>query len=133
MAGPHEVHTDGNAVPSVDDSELGIVLDDLAGIHRGIDLIRDGIRLLAHDRLTTEQTQLLAVTLAGGSDGSDVLTAIGHLTARLLNADTNPALRTLPLDAQKNTQRHGELLVHHLGDPDLHQHASNASGSIHTD
>jgi hypothetical protein len=128
-----DVHTDANAVPPLDDTELGIVLDDLAGIHAGIDLIRDGLRLLAHDRLTVEQTQLLAVTLAGGTDGTDVLTAIGHLTARLLNADTNPALRTLPLDVQKDTQRHGELLVHHLADPDLHQHASNASGAIHTD
>jgi len=127
------VHTAANAVPPVDDTELGIVLDDLAGIHPGIDLIRDGLRLLAHDRLTVEQTQLLAVTLAGGTDGTDVLTAIGHLTARLLNADSNPALRTLPLDVQKDTQRHGELLVHHLTDPDLHQHASNASGAIHTD
>jgi hypothetical protein len=128
-----DLHTPANAVPSVDDSELGIVLDDLAHIHAGIDLIRDGLRLLAHDRLTLDQTQLLAVTLAGGTDGSDVLTAIGHLTARLLHSDTNPALRRLPLDAQKDVQRHGELLVHHLGDPDLHQHASNASGAIHTD
>jgi hypothetical protein len=128
-----DLHTPANAVPFVDDTELGIVLDDLAGIHPGIDLIRDGLRLIALDRLTVEQTQLLAVTLAGGTDGTDVLTAIGHLTARLLNADSNPALRTLPLDRQKNVQRHGELLVHHLGDPDLHQHASNASGAIHTD
>ncbi len=128
-----DLHTDRNAIPSVDDSELGIVLDDLAGIHAGIDLIRDGLRLLAHDRLTLDQTQLLAVTLAGGTDGSDVLTAIGHLTARLLHPDTNPALRHLPLDTQKDVQRHGELLTHHLADHDLHQHASNASGAIHTD
>lgn len=127
------LHTAANAVPPIDNTELGGLLDDLAHIHPGIDLIRDGIRLLALDRLTVEQTQLLAVTLAGGTDGTDLLTAIGHLTARILNPDSNPALRTLPLDAQKDTQRHGELLVHHLTDPDLHQHASNASGAIHTD
>jgi len=127
------VHTEANAVPPVDDTELGLVLDDLAGIHPGIDLIRDGIRLLATDRLTVALTQLLAVTLAGSPDGSDVLTAIGHLTARLTNADTNPALRTVSLTAQKNAQLAGENLLRHIQDPDLHQHASNASGSIHTD
>jgi hypothetical protein len=128
-----DMHTAANAVPPLDGTELGGLLDDLAGIHPGIDLIRDGIRLLALDRHTTDRTQLLAVTVAGGTDGTDVLTAIGLLVARLTNPDTNPALRSLPLDAQKHTQRHGELLIHHLGDPDLHQHASNASGAIHTD
>lgn len=127
------VHTAANAVPPLDGTELGDLLDDLEGVHAGIDLIRDGLRLLATDRLTIEQTQLLAVTLAGGTDGTDVLTGIGHLVARLTNPDSNPALRALPLDRQKATQLHGELLVHHLGDPDLHQHASNASGAIHTD
>jgi hypothetical protein len=125
--------TAANAVPAIDGTELGDVLDDLDGIHAGIDLIRDGIRHLAHDRLTTEQTQLLIVTLAGSTDGTDVLTAIGHLVARLTNPDTNPALRSLDHDAQKDTQRAGENLLHHLSDPDLHQHAATASGAIHTD
>lgn len=128
-----DLHTEGNAVPSVDDTELGYLLDDLDGIHPGIDLIRDGIRHLAHSRLTVDQTQTLAVTLAGSPDGTDLLTAIGLLTARLLNADQNPALRTLDLTAQKDTRLHGERLTFDLADPDLHQHASNASGSIHTD
>ena len=44
-----------------------------------------------------------------------------------------PALRTLDLNAQKDCQLHGEPLVHDLGDDDLHQHASDASGAIHTD
>jgi hypothetical protein len=127
------IHTAANAVPPVDGTELGDVLDDLEQVHAGIDLIRDGIRLLALERLTTEQTQLLAVTLAGSPDGTDVLTAIGHLVARLTNPDTNPALRSLPLDRQKNTQLHGELLAFDLADDRLHQHASNASGAIHTD
>ena len=128
-----DLHTEGNAVPALDGTELGDLLDDLYGIDEGIDLMLDGARHIALKRLTTDKTQTLAVTLAGSPDGTDVLTAIGLLTARILNADTNPALRTLPLDRQKATQLHGELLVHHLGDPDLHQHASNASGSIHTD
>jgi hypothetical protein len=122
-----------HAAPNVDETELGDLLADLDGIHAGIDLISDGFRLIAHDRLTTEQTQLLAVALAGSPDGTDVVTAVGLLVARLTNPDTNPALRGLDHDRQKTTQRHGELLVHHLADPDLHQHASNASGAIHTD
>lgn len=128
-----DVHTAVNAVPPVDGTELGWVLEDLGHVHAGIDLIRDGLRLLALERLTAEQTQTIAVTLAGSPDGTDVLTAVGHLVARLTNSDSNPALRSLGFDAQKATQRHGEHLVRHLADPDLHQHASNASGAIHTD
>jgi len=128
-----DLHTDGNAVPPLD-SELAGLLDDLADVQdEGIDLLVAGIRHIALKRLTVDKTQTLAVTLAGSPDGTDVLTAIGLLAARILNADSNPALRTLPLDRQKKTQLHGELLVHHLGEPDLHQHASNASGAIHTD
>lgn len=126
------VHTAANAVPPLD-SELAGVLDDLAGIHPGIDLIRDGIRLLGLDRHTVDDTQLIAVSLAGSPDGTDVLTLIGLLSARLTNPGTNPALRTLGFEQQKEAQRHGENLLHHLTDPDLHQHASNASGAIHTD
>ncbi|MEW2267894.1 hypothetical protein [Streptomyces sp. NPDC047868] len=128
-----DLHTDGNAVPALDGTDLGDLLDDLYGIDEGIDLMLDGARHIALKRLTVDKTQTLAVTLAGSPDGTDVLTAIGLLTARILNADSNPALRTLDLTAQKKTQLHGELLVHHLADHELHQHASNASGSIHTD
>ena len=122
------VHTTGNAVPPLD-TDLSGALEDLAGIHPGIDLIRDGIRLLALDRHTVDGTQTLLATLAG-SAGADVITAIGHLIARLANADHNPALRTLPLDTQKATQRHGEQAAFHLSDPDLHQPASEASAAI---
>lgn len=134
MAGPREVHTAANAVPPLD-TELAGVLEDIAEAqHPGIDLICDGIRLLALSQHTVEKTQLLAVTLAGSPDGTDVLTAIAQLVARLTNADFNPALRDLPFDRQKNTQLHGERLVRHIADDnDLHQHASNASGAIHTD
>jgi hypothetical protein len=127
------VHTAANAVPPVDGTELGDLLEDLDGIHEGIEWIRNGIRLLALCRLTPEQTQTAIVTLAGGTDGTDVLTAIGLLVARLTNPDSNPALRTLDLNAQKDCQLHGELLVHDLADDDLHQHASDASAAIHTD
>ena len=130
MTGPHNVHTAGNAVPSVDGTELGGLLEDLAGVHPGIDLIRDGIRLIAHDRLTTDQTQTLCAALAGSADGTDLLTAIGLLVARLTDADSNPALRTLPLEQQKAIGLHGERLVFDLADDDLHQHASEAAAAI---
>lgn len=133
MTGPHHVHTEGNAVPPVDGTELGDVLEDLDGIHAGIDLIREGARLIALDRLTTEQTQLLAVSIAGSPDGTDVITMLALTVARILNPDTNPSLRTLDFDAQKNTQRAGECLTFAISDPALHQHAANASGAIHTD
>lgn len=133
MNSANHVHTAGNAVPSVDGTELGNLLEDLDGIHAGIDLIRDGIRLLAHDRHTLDTTQLLAATLAGSTDGTDVLTAVGLLVARLTNPETNPCLRGLGFEAQKATQQAGERLVYDLADPDLHQHAADASGAIHTD
>ncbi|MEU0625002.1 hypothetical protein ABZ329_29595 [Streptomyces rubiginosohelvolus] len=122
------VHTEGNAVPPLD-PDLAGALDDLAGIHPGIDLIRDGIRHLALDRHTPDTTQTLLATLAGSS-GADAITAIGHLIARLANADHNPALRGLPLDTQKQAQRHGEQAAFHLNDPTLHQPASEASAAI---
>jgi hypothetical protein len=133
------VHTADNAVPPLD-PELAGLIDDLTGIHPAIDLICDAARLISLERLDADTsrkpadlTQLLAVTLAGSPDGTDVFTLIGRTTARILTADTNPALRGLSVDAQKQTQLHGEHLVRHLADPDLHQHASNASGAIHTD
>ncbi|KFG02748.1 hypothetical protein IQ62_00180 [Streptomyces scabiei] len=126
---PNPVHTPGNAVPPVDDTELGGVLDDLDGFHPGIDLIRDGIRLIATDRLTVEQTQALAASLAG-ANGVDVLTTIGLLVARLTDADTNPALRALPFEQQKTAALHGERLLFDLADDDLHQHASEAAAAI---
>lgn len=132
MAGrdPHSnpVHTAGNAVPPLD-PDLAGALDDLAGIHAGIDLIRDGIRLLALTRHTADGTQTLLATLAG-SAGADVITAVGHLVARLANADLNPALHGLPLDTQKTTRLRGEQAAHHLLDTRLHQPASEASAAI---
>lgn len=125
----HQIHTEGNAVPSVDGTELGDLLEDLAGFHPGIDLIRDGIRLIAHDRHNPDQSQTLAAVLAG-SAGCDVLTLIALAVARLTNADTNPCLRTLPFEQQKQAQLHGERLTHDLADPDLHQHAAEAAAAI---
>ena len=130
MNGPHHLHTEGNAIPSVDGTSLGDTLDDLAHIHPGIDLIRDGLRLLAHDRHTLPTTQLLIAALAGSPDSTDVLAAIGQLVERLTNPDLNPTLRTLPLDQQKTATHHGWLTAHNLTDPDLRNSAANATAAL---
>lgn len=132
MAGPHEVHTAANAVPPLD-AEFEAALDKIRGIHPGLDLIADGYRLLALDRLSTDPTQTVIVALAGSPDNEDALALIGYTVARLTNPDSNPALRSLDFEAQKAVQKAGERLVFDLADHRVHQHASNASGAIHTD
>lgn len=104
------VHTAGNAVPPVD-AELAGVLEDLAGVHAGVDLITDGIRLLAVDRLTVDRTQTVLATLAG-SEGADVTTALALLVARLTDSDSNPALRGLTHPIQKTVRQLGEQHAH---------------------
>jgi hypothetical protein len=122
------LHTAANAVPPLDD-ELADRLEDLAGIHPGIDQIRDGIRLLALDRHTPGKTQTLIAALAG-IDGVDLITVIGLLVQRLTDPVSNPALRTLTDDQQKNTQRQGQITAYVLNDPDIHQPASDACAAI---
>ncbi|MEU9014270.1 hypothetical protein AB0D12_31775 [Streptomyces sp. NPDC048479] len=116
MAGPFDhdaplaaadVHTADNAVPPLDEDLAGC-LDDLAGVHPGIDLIRDGYRLLATDRLDTDQTQTILATLAG-SPGADVTTLLALLVQRLTNPDSNPCLRALDPDAQKTVKHLGQV------------------------
>jgi hypothetical protein len=128
-AGPRNVHTEGNAVPELDDDLAGL-LDDLSGIHPAIDLMRDAAQLIATDPLTLDGTQTLTAAIAGGADGTNVLNLFGQLIARITNPDTNPSLRTLPLDQQKTVQLHGECTAHVLAHPDLHQFASNTSAAI---
>ncbi len=123
------LHTAGNAVPTLNGTDLGGVLDDLAGFHPGIDLIRDGLRLIATERLDLDQTQTLCAALAG-SEGCDAITAIAYTVARLTDPDSNPALRSLPLPVQKETALHGEKTAFAYTDPDLHQHAANAAYTI---
>lgn len=132
MTGQHHFHTAGNAVPNVDGTELGGTLTDLQAVHAGIDLIREGIRLLAHDRHDLNTTQVLLAVLAGSPDSTDVLAAIGQLVARLTNPDTNPAIRPLPLDQQKTAAHQGWLTQHNLADPDLRDTASRACAALDT-
>src|ERR1044072_5476851 len=132
MARPMTVDTVGNAVPPLD-PELAGLLDDLADIHPGIDLILDGVRLIALDRLDaddrrrpTDMTQLLAVTLAGSPDGTDVLTLIGLLVARITTADSPAAGQNPPPPPppprppparQQRTRRHPPRRRGPAGDP----------------
>ncbi|MFJ6069073.1 hypothetical protein ACIQHU_39290 [Streptomyces tendae] len=124
------VHTGDNAVPPVHGTDLGDTLEDLQGVHAGIDLIRDGLRLLALDRHDLNTTQVLLATLAGSPDSTDVLGALAHLITRLTNPDTNPALRALPLDQQKEATHQGWLTTHHLTDPDLRTSTSTACAAL---
>ncbi|MFD5899144.1 hypothetical protein [Streptomyces sp. NPDC060366] len=100
------VHTAGNAVPPID-PELAGVIEDTTGVHAGIDLITQGIELLALDRLTTDRTQTVLATLAG-SEGADIITALALLVARLADSDSNPSLRGLPHPTQRTVRQLGE-------------------------
>lgn len=124
------VHTEGNAVPSVDGTDLGDLLEDLRGIHPGIDLMCDGARLIAHDRHDINMTQVLIALLAGSPDAVDATSLPGLLVERLTNPATNPALRTLSLDAQKAAAHQGWLTAHNLTDPDLRNTAAEANAAI---
>lgn len=125
-----DVHTAANAVPPLEGTELGGLLEDLAGFDAGIDLIRDGLRLIATSRHTIDQTQTLIAVLAGGEGGLNLINTIGALIERLADSDTNPALRHLPLEQQKAARREGHNTAYQLADPDLHQTASETSAAI---
>lgn len=105
-----QVHTADNAVPPLDDEHAGLDAD-LTGIHAGIDLIRDGLRLISLDRLTRDDTQTLIASLAGSADGTDVLGLLTVTVARLMSPDTNPVLRGLDPDVQENLARMAEGFV----------------------
>jgi hypothetical protein len=132
MAGPHEVHTDGNAVPPLD-AEFEAALDAIRGIHPALDLIADGYRLLALDRLSIENTQTVLVTLAGSA------TARTSSPSKPSPQPASPTPTPTPPCAastwpHRRTSRAAEPTSPlRCPDPDLHQHASNASGAIHTD
>jgi hypothetical protein len=127
-----DLHTPANAVPPLDE-DFEIALANIRGIHPGLDLIADGLRLLALDRLSLDTTQTVTVALAGSPDNEDALALLASTVARLTNPDSNPALRGLGFDRQKKVQQAGEQLVFALTDHRIHQHAATASGAIHTD
>ncbi|MFF7631444.1 MULTISPECIES: hypothetical protein [Streptomyces] len=119
--------SEAHAVPPLDDDLAGC-LEDIQGVHAGITLIADGLKLLALSRLTADETQTVIATLAG-SAGADVVSACGHLIARL-TSHANVATRHMPREQAKQVQHRGEVAQFHLLDPDLHQPASEASAAI---
>lgn len=130
MNHPGGVHTPGNQIPALS-PELEDLFEDLAAVHdAGIDQILSGLRLIALSRHTVDRTQTMVAVLAGGADGLNLVAAIGQIIARLADADTNPALRTLPLERQKAARREGQNAAYWLADPDLHQTASETSAAI---
>lgn len=128
MAGPHEMHTDGNAIPPLDD-ELEDVLATLRGIHPALDLIADGYRLLLLDRHTVDASQTLVAAL-GGWEQRSVVALAGLAIQRLATPDTNPCLRVLPFDRQKIAQINGETTAFVLTSPTLAQFAADTSAAI---
>lgn len=100
------VHTADNAVPPLGDDLAGL-LDDLDGIHPGIDLIRQGFRLILTERLTRDQTQTLIATIGGSADDTDILGLAGAAIARLTDPDANPCLRDLDYATAADVRRIG--------------------------
>ena len=122
------VHTEGNAVPPLD-TDLEEKLAAIRGIHPALDLLADDLRHLLLDRLTLDTTQT-AIAALGGWEGHNLTALIGLAVQRLSNADSNPCLRTLPLDQQKLAQLRGEATAFVLTSPTLTQFASDTSAAI---
>jgi hypothetical protein len=91
-------------VPPLDDETAGLI-EDLSGIHTGIDLIREGILHLTTAPLTRDQTQTIVSALADSGSGTDVLALIAAAITRLADADTNPCLRDLDPDTIADLRR----------------------------
>ena len=128
--GAHDVHTAGNAIPPLDD-DLEVLFEDLASVHdAGVEQILSGLRHIALTRHTPDRTQTLTAVLAGGSDGLHIVALIGQIIARLSNPDTNPSLRTLPFDLQKEAQLRGETTAFVLASDQLAAFASDTAASI---
>lgn len=124
------MHTAANAVPPLD-GELEGLLEDLAAVQDpGIDQIIAGIRYLVLARHSIDHSQTLIAAIAGGGDRTNLITALGKTIARLSDPATNPSLRTLPEDVQKNARREGVNAAYWLSDPDLHQTASETCAAI---
>lgn len=104
-------------VPPLNDDLTGL-LQDLTGFDvPGLALIVEGFRHLNTSPLTIQQTQTAATMLAGSTDQPgqqiDVAALIAATIARLLDADQNPCLRTLPDDVQDQARETGRDLIEH--------------------
>ncbi|CAM5500474.1 MULTISPECIES: hypothetical protein [Streptomyces] len=84
-------------IPPLDDESQGL-FEDLYGFTAGLDLVLDGLRLIALDRHTLDATNAHLAVLAG--DGPSITELITRLVVRLGDSNQNPALRDLPADRQ---------------------------------
>ncbi|MFD9721110.1 hypothetical protein [Streptomyces sp. NPDC059076] len=109
--------------------DLEGVLDDTAGVHHGIDLIREGIRHLATTPHTADQTQVVLAALTG-EHGADLITAIGLLVRHLTSPDTNPSLRTLPTDRRETVTELGQQYAYLAAEFTPRRHATEAIAHI---
>lgn len=110
------VHTADNAVPPLND-DLDGLMEDLIGFHPGLDMIVEGARAIVLDRLDIPTTQAIATMIAGSTDQPgqqiDVVALFAAVLQRLLNADENPALRTLPTTVQDQARTAGADFADH--------------------
>ncbi|MFF8610764.1 hypothetical protein ACF06X_33200 [Streptomyces sp. NPDC015346] len=118
----------GVGVPPLDE-ELEGALDDLAGIHAGVDMFRDGIRLLAVDLHDADKTQTILTAIAG-SGGVDLLDTLGLLVQRLTNPASNPALRDLDPETVKQIQQRGEQYAYETALYAPREHTNDIAGLI---
>jgi predicted PP-loop superfamily ATPase len=109
---------------------LDDALDELAGAHEGLDMIRAGLRLLADDNTLTADTTQTVVAILAGSPGTDVLTAVA-LLVRKLGSPSNPAVAALPPARREMAQRMAEMTVDYLTEDRLHQPAAEVSAAIY--
>ncbi|MFE6126751.1 hypothetical protein ACFQ6Q_00540 [Streptomyces sp. NPDC056437] len=126
--GPMGVHTAGNAVPPLTDNLAG-AFEDTDGAHPATDQIIDGFRLANTERLTVDQTMTILATLTG-EDGADLVTVFALTLQRLTDPDTNPCLRGLPLERQKEIRSLGERYTQTIQDTPRHL-ATRAIALIH--
>lgn len=117
------------AVPPLDDDTEDL-LEDLSGIHPGLDQIRAGFRLLMLDRHNRDETQTILAALAGTSDGTDVLGLVAAAISRLTNPTTNPCLRTIAPDVLADVRRIGYAAATELGSEVPRDLVAGVSGRI---
>jgi hypothetical protein len=123
-----DVHTELDSVPPLDD-DLEEHMEALRGIDEGLDLALDGLRHVLLARHDQDRTQTLVAAL-GGWEKRNLVALTGRIIARLADPDTNPALRTLPLEQQKLARQAGADTAHWLGHPSLTTTASDTSAAI---
>jgi hypothetical protein len=127
MNQPHDVHTEGNAVPL--DGDLEALLNTLTGVHPILDRAVDAFRDLLGEQHDIDTSQTLVAALAGWENRNFVALA-GRVIQHLSNPDTTVALRQMSPEQQKLIQMNGETTAFVLGSGHLAQFASDTAAAI---